>query len=120
MKKINFIEINKKQLDEVLEKAKDGTIDADYFDSVFPLVQNDDEVIQFNTVKEVSEFLNKHGVSEAEYYKYIFTCVDGDSGDLILLNGWRMCNRLFYVVSTKSWSTGNKEADGNLYIEAMY
>lgn len=52
-------------------------------------------------------------------YRHIWTVVDGDSGDAIILNGWHACNRLFYIVCEIPWGDGTP-ADSDVYIEAEY
>lgn len=119
-KQYEFKDTSKKVIEDLVQLAKEGTLSTKQFDKAFSLVENQDEVIQFETASEVSNFLKEQGVSESQHYKYIFTCVDGDDDSLLLLNGWHLCNRLFYVVSTNSWSTGNKEDDGSIFLDFAY
>ncbi len=120
-KTLNFEILEEEILKDILKKSKIGPIETDVFLKTFPLVESENEEEKhFDTAKQVIEFLNNHNINSEEHYKYVFTCVDGDSGDLILINGWHFCNRLFYVVSTKSWSTGDKDKDSEVYIETMY
>jgi hypothetical protein len=108
---INFSDLDKLTLKKILAQSKRGKVNSRTFYKAFPLVENDyNEINQFDTAKEVSDFLEIQGIVEA----------DGESNKLILLNGWHFFNRLFYVVSTKSWSCGDKELDGELYIEVNY
>jgi hypothetical protein len=119
-KQYKFEDTNKEVLKKFLDVAEHEQIDIDVFQQTFPLIENDGYVAQFYDAEEVVKFLNSQNIDSTEHYKYIFTCVDGDGQYLILLNGWHLCNRLFYVVSTKSWSTGDKEKDSKVYIEALY
>lgn len=119
-KKYKFEDTNKEVLKKILDVAEHKQIDIDVFQQTFPLIENDGYVTQFYDAEEVVKFLNSQNIDSTEHYKYIFTCVDGDGRYLILLNGWHLCNRLFYVVSTKSWSTGDKDKDSKVYIEALY
>jgi hypothetical protein len=52
-------------------------------------------------------------------YQYIWSRVDGDSGKLILLNGWHICNRLDYCISHTPWGDGT-DNDKDTYIEVTY
>ena len=81
---------------------------------------NNENIRQFDTGADVVKYLNEQGIPEAEHYKYIFTCINGEGTKLYLLNGWHFCDRLYYLVSTIGWSTGDKEADGNISIEVNY
>lgn len=119
--KYTFTDLDKNTLDKVLAQAEKGKVNSRTFYKAFPLIETEDaDVRQFDTANDVAAFLTAQGIEEKEQYKYIFTCVDGEGTKLFLLNGWHMCNRLYYVVSTKSWSTGNHEKDGKIYIEVNY
>lgn len=119
--KIEFKELDKNVLDKILVQAEKGKVNSRTFHKAFNFIEDEHKnTRQFETADEVKKFLLENGVPETEQYKYVFTCVDGEGTKLYLLNGWHMCNRLYYLVSTTSWSTGNKEKDANVYIEANY
>ena len=78
----------------------------DEFDSQYPLVTNhlnpnaswgfDDHAgCLFETFGEELAFVRRQDPST------VWTLVDGDDGDLYLLNGYHLLNRLGYLVSTK-------------------
>lgn len=48
---------------------------------------------------------------------HVWTRVDGEDGKLILLNGFRLCNRLDYCVTKKAWGNDPKGSD---YIEVSW
>lgn len=52
-------------------------------------------------------------------YRHIWTAVDGDGSDVILLNGYHYCNRIFYIVCETPWGNGEM-SDKDIYIEAQY
>ncbi len=118
---INFSNLDKSTLEKIIAQSKKGKVNSRTFYKAFSFIETENkEIRQFDTVNDVSNFLNECGIDEKEHYKYIFTCVDGESNKLFLLNGWHICNRLFYLVTPISWSTGNKDADGKLQIEVNY
>lgn len=121
--KYNFKDLEPKVLKEVLdavEASDDGLIDTELFEKAFPIVLTEGgEEMQFDTSAEVSSFLISQGIPQGQQFKYVFTCIDGDDG-MRLSNGWHMCNRLFYLVTTNSWSTGNEEHDSSLMIDTKY
>ena len=120
-KKYTFTDLDKDVLEKIITQSSKGKVNSRTFYKAFPLIETEHkEIRQFDTSKDVADFLNEQGIPEDSHYKYTFTCVDGEGTKLYLLNGWHFCNRLFYVVSTKSWSTGNHEKDGDLYIEVNY
>ena len=120
-KKHTFTDLETNVLEKIIAQSLKGKVNTRTFYKAFTFIDTEhDEIRQFDTSKEVTDFLTEQGIPEDSHYKYIFTCVDGERDKLILLNGWHYCNRMFYVVSTKSWSTGNLEKDGQLYIEANY
>lgn len=54
-----------------------------------------------------------------EPYRHVWTVVDGDSGKLIILNGWHLCNRIHYLLTDTPWGDGS-ESDKDIYIEVTY
>ena len=71
-------------------------------------------------IRGIQSVLYENGIKESEQYKYIFTCVNGEGTKIFLVNGWHFCERLFYVVSTTSWSCGDIVKDADIYIETNY
>lgn len=121
MKKLEFRQLDTKTLEKVLKQAEKGKVNSRTFYKAFNFVEDNNENIrQFDTGTDVVKYLNEQGIPEAEHYKYIFTCINGEGTKLYLLNGWHFCDRLYYLVSTIGWSTGDKEADGNISIEVNY
>ena len=65
------------------------------------------------------EMIELYRDGTTKLYQHVWTRVDGESGRLILLNGWHICNRLDYVLCTEPWGSG-KESDSEVYIEVRY
>lgn len=120
-KKLNFSNLDDSTLERIIAQSEKGKVNSRTFYKSFNLIEDENgDVKQFDTAEEVKKFLTENGVLIDEQYKYIFTCVNGEGIKLSLVNGWYFIDRLFYVVSTKSWSTGNKTVDSELYIEVNY
>lgn len=106
--------------DELLEIAKEDKIKIDDFNEVFkPIPFNEDQYMYYtweDAKKNIDKLINKNG---NKLYQHLWTVVDGEGEDLILLNGSHICNRLGYVVCSEPWGDGT-EADSNIYIEAEY
>ena len=62
------------------------------------------------------------GGSKKEAFRHVWTRVDGDSGKLILLNGYHMCNRLDYCLTKEPWGKDGLEIKdyNDIYIEVTY
>lgn len=41
-------------------------------------------------------------------YKHVWTVVEGDTGDLYIIAGYHLVNRLNYIVTTNPWITGEE------------
>ena len=54
-----------------------------------------------------------------EPHQHVWTRVEGDSGKLVLINGWHICNRLDYLICKQPWGDGTDE-DKDIYIEVKY
>lgn len=52
-------------------------------------------------------------------YQHIWSIVDGEDGNLILLNGYHMCNVLDYIVCKIPWGLG-EDNDKDIDIEVDY
>lgn len=116
-----FKELEIEVLEKILKQAEKGKVNSRTFFKVFNLIEDENnDIKQFDTSEEVKKFLYENGIKESEQYKYIFTCVNGEGTKLFLVNGWHFCDRLFYVVSTTSWSCGDKVKDADIYIETNY
>lgn len=116
-----FKELETNVLNKVLKQAEKGKVNSRTFFKAFNLIEDENkDVKQFDTSEDVKRFLNENGINESEQYKYIFTCVNAEGTKLSLLNGWHFCDRLFYVVSTTSWSCGDRTKDADIYIETNY
>lgn len=90
------------------------------FDEAFdPLWEPDDEQLwQFDSYDDAIIEARKFDTTNP--YRHIWTVVDGDSGEqLIVINGYHLVNRLFYLVCKHPWGTG-EESDKDIYIEAEY
>lgn len=72
---------------------------------------------QFEAADEAKKIASQY--DENNLYRHIWTAVDGEGSDIILLNGWHACNRLFYIVCETPWGSG-EESDKDIYIEAQY
>jgi len=96
----------------------------DYFK---PIVNdNDDGEMKFLTWKDAYKYTEENFSSKSRAnkeaskpYQHIWSVVDGDSGKLILLNGYHKVNVLDYLVCETLWGTG-KEEDNNVYLEVEY
>lgn len=106
--------------DELLEIAKEDKIKIDDFNEVFKPIPFNEYQYMYNTwedaKKVIDKLINKNG---NKLYQHLWTVVDGNGEDLILLNGIHIFNRLGYVVCSEPWGNGT-EADSNIYIEAEY
>lgn len=118
---LTFKYLDEKTFDKIKTQSEKGKVNARTFYKAFNLIESDNgDLKQFDTREEVTNFLTSQGIKEGEQYKYVFTCVDGEGSKLLLINGWHYCNRLYYVVSTTSWSSGVNEIDKDLYIEVNF
>ena len=52
-------------------------------------------------------------------FRHIWTIIDADGDDCILLNGFHIVNRLGYVFCRKPWGYGTND-DKDIYIEATW
>lgn len=107
----------KLKYEDILEISKSRALKVEEFDEVFPIIQNGDEIMQLDEYSDAISHSKKY--DEVNPYRHIWTCVDGESNKLILLNGYHLCNRLYYVVSPEPWGTG-EDTDKDIYIEAEY
>ncbi len=96
----------------------------DYFKPIAN--DNDDGEMKFTTWNDAykyteENFSGKNHKSEEVFkpYQHIWSIVDGDSGKLILLNGYHKVNVLGYLICETPWGTG-KEEDKNVYLEVEY
>lgn len=114
---IQFKDLDKKSLDEILEISKTSKIDEDLFNKTFPLIKQNGCIKIFDDLDYLKDFLNINGIDNKEHYKYVFTCINGEGIKCSLLNGFHGFNRLYYVVSKVSWGTGNFVNDAYISIE---
>jgi len=90
-----------------------------------PLMNEEDQEIFYETHGEsykkfqnkIEEISKKNGT---EPYQHVWTRVDGESGRLILLNGYHLVNRIDFCVTEKPWGTGDLKTDAKKYIEVTY
>ena len=112
------------KVDESFYIDFDEPIPDDIFEYRYKLVTRKDDSVAFETYgddllelkEKASAIAEKNGTKP---YQHIWTVVDGDSGDLLLLNGWHLCNRINYVLCENAWGDGT-ENDSKIYIEAKY
>lgn len=91
---------------------------AQYKKTYNPIVHEDQ--IMFDLFDQVELYMKINNINHGEeLYRYIWTVVDGDSGDLVIINGFHFCNRVGYVLCTNPWGSG-EISDRNIYIEAEY
>lgn len=111
-----------KTYNQILKLAKQGQLNSDDFDNFFkPLSDEFGVIVQYDCDKASVELLKSEldKRTDNNQYRYVWTCVDGEEDDLLLLNGWHVCNRLFYIICETPWGDGSKK-DAELYIEAIY
>jgi len=102
----------------------DRLLTLDEWVDEFQPIQGTEGELFFSTYGEFIEELKsradeiaaQHGTRE---HQHIWTRVDGDSGRLILLNGWHTVNRLDYCLSELPWGDGT-DTDRDVYIEVTY
>jgi hypothetical protein len=88
------------------------------FDETFkPIDDQHDQTWQFESKNEATKEAEK--LSKEHPYRHIWTVVDGDDGSLVAINGYHLCNRLFYIVCETPWGEG-LPSDKDIYIEAEY
>lgn len=46
--------------------------------------------------------------------KRVWTLVDGDNGELVIIAGWHYVNRMNYVITEKPWNTGDEYVDDEM------
>lgn len=119
-KDINFKPMEEEKYQQILRMANEGTIDMDTFDSFFNLLTEKDSdcILQLESPDEVKNYLKNSGL-RFDFYRHVFTAVEGDNGEVVLLNGWHACNRLFYVLVENGWGYADKNGQFP-YIEAEY
>lgn len=102
----------------------------DYFKPVTYDYDGDDMI--FSTFADACEYVEKN-LNNTHYddwddtakqaaskpYQHIWSIVDGESGKLILLNGYHKVNVLDYLVCKTPWGTG-KDSDKDVYLEIEY
>lgn len=78
------------------------------------------EQYMFDTLKDVQAYMKQNNIEHGkDVYRYIWTVVDEDNGQLVNINGFHLCNRIGYVLCTVPWGTG-EESDTDIYIESDY
>ena len=106
--------------EKILEIADKKPLTVKQHEKFFKPVVKDNSTILFDysyeAITEANVFSHALGTKP---YQHIWTLVDGDSGKEILLNGWRLCNRLAYVVCEVPWGDGS-DNDSEVYIESKY
>jgi len=101
----------------------------DYFE---PISYDDEDDKTFDCYEDAVKYVEKHiiskpyddwdGVDEKLYNKphqHIWSIIDGESGKLILLNGYHKVNVLGYLVCKIPWGNGT-DSDANVYLEVKY
>ena len=95
---------------------------ADEFEETFKPFYNDEQYM-FDTYDDMTTYLkaNKKSdlVNSENMYQHVWTAVDGDSGNTILINGFHFVNKIGYVFCQVPWGTGEL-SDKEIYIEAEY
>lgn len=107
---------------DILMIAEEKALEVETFDSFFQPSEDEETGCPklFETYDEaVKAEALKYAASPDQLYRHIWTVVDGDSGDLIVLNGWHLVNRVHYMVTKTPWGDGSP-ADADVYIEAQY
>lgn len=74
-----------------------NTMTEAQFVSTFPLINTPDG----DTVYDSPPAVDAH---------HVWTLVDGDDGGVLACAGWRVVNRIGYVVTAKAWNTGDEQA----------
>lgn len=106
--------------EKILEKAEKKPLSVKQFDEFFKPFIKDDQTMLFDFPEEATYQANSYAHKQGtKTYQHIWTCVDGDNGKLILINGWHLCNRIAYVVCETPWGDGSDQ-DSDIYIEARY
>lgn len=85
-----------------------------------PILDDEETERIFDTGEEAKAYIEDTMHHGTKSYSHVWTRVSGDSGKLILLNGWHLVNKLDYLVTRNSWSSGDQEIDSNTYIEVTY
>ncbi|MCT7563307.1 hypothetical protein [Aliarcobacter butzleri] len=120
-KELKFSNLDNLTLEKIIAQSEKGKVNSRTFYKAFNLIEDENgDIKQFDTSEDIKKFLSEKGIPESEQYKYIFTCINGEGTKLYLVNGWHFCDRLFYVISTISWSCGDKTKDSDIYIEVNY
>ena len=61
-----------------------------------------------------------YGLTEADWYRFLWTSFEGDDGIIYLTNGTRFVNRLDFWFSKKPWGIGDKKIDDKIHIEVTW
>lgn len=100
---------------------QDKTLGLEEFNKLFKPIDepemDEGYTWQFEESSEATEVAKKFDSERP--YRHIWTAVDGGGIDILLQNGYHMCNRLFYIVCETPWGDGT-DTDKDVYIEAEY
>lgn len=87
----------------IYKLEKDNVLDSEDWEEIFEPIENEFENeegrIVFETYGKELEFVKKHST------KFIWTLVDGDDGELYIIPGYHLANRVHYLVTKKPWFT---------------
>ena len=89
----------------------------DEYDNKYQPVLEDDEPMRFDNYNDAIEYVEKHFTKNMPY-RHIWSAVDGDNNYFVMLNGFHICNLLYYEVCENTWGTENHEDNGNIDLAA--
>ena len=104
---------------QLFHKAEHDQISVEDWENYFKPIENgnEDNDLTFDNYKDAFEYAEQRFVNKP--YQHIWSRVDGDSGKLILLNGYHKVNVLDYLVCNTPWGNG-ENSDAEVYMEVEY
>ena len=106
--------------EKILEIADKKPLTIRQHEKFFKPFLKDDDTILFDYIEEATHQANVFAHAQGtKTHQHIWTLADVDSGKSFLINGWRYCNRLGYVVCETPWGDGSR-SDSDVYIESKY
>ena len=118
---VKTVDISDFTFEDIVSLSQIKCLEPEEFEFFKPIQPNKD-TFHFESIKEVEKYISSNNLNYGEErYRHIWTMVDGDHDEAVLINGFNFVNRLGYVLCQIPWGYDNSpEINKNLYIEATW